>query len=129
MSAAVEPLSDADTEKLCGAIVMAEAHGAGEILRLAENLDQFDFVPGVSTPEKLGRYLIQRSGQFQYDKNLEGYYDFAQYGLQRVKEEQGQLNDFGYIAYHGALTLEELLREDPAEQYQREQNQQIGGFS
>ena len=28
--------------------------------------------------------------------------------------------ELGYVAYHGSLTLEELMREDPAEQYQRE---------
>lgn len=129
MCAAVEPLSDADAEKLCGAIMMAEAHGADEILRLAENLDQFDFTPGISTPEEYGRFLIQRSGQFQYDESLERYYDYAQYGLQRVREEQGQFNDFGYIAYRGVLTLEELVRRDPAEQLQQDQGPQLGGLS
>lgn len=47
----------------------------------------------------------------------------------QIREEQGKFNDFGYIAYHGTMTLEELLREDPAERCQREQNQRIGGLS
>ena len=37
---------------------------------LAENLELFDFVPGVHTPEEYGRYMIQQSGRFEYDENL-----------------------------------------------------------
>ena len=43
-----------------------------------------------------------------------------------MEKEPGQFNAMGYIAYHGTLMLDELLREDPAEQYQREQGQQMG---
>ena len=32
----------------------------------------------------------------------------------------------GYISYQGALSLEELMREDPGEQYQREQEESMG---
>ena len=33
--------------------------------------------------------------------------------------------ELGYVAYHGSLTLEELMRDDPAEQYQHE----MGGLA
>ena len=30
--------------------------------------------------------------------------------------------DRGYVSYHGTLTLEELMQDDPAENYQQEQD-------
>ena len=37
--------------------------------------------------------------------------------------------DRGYISYHGTMSLEELMMEDPAEQHQKEQTFQMGGMS
>ena len=81
----VRGLDSAEMEKLEAVVLMAQPTEAGEIRQLAENLDQFNFVPGVESPER-----------------------------------NSQLNELGYVAYHGSLTLEELMREDPAEQYQHE---------
>lgn len=121
---AIDPMGDADTEKLNAVVLMAEAPDIGSLCQLAENLDQFDFVPGVQTPEEYGRHMIQQSGHFVYDENLEGFYDYRGYGERRVQEEGGQFNECGYVAYHGTMTLDELMREDSAEQYQQEQEQQ-----
>ena len=33
--------------------------------------------------------------------------------------------DRGYVSYHGTLTLDELMRDDPAERYQQEQEMQM----
>lgn len=127
MCQAVKPLRDPERKKLEAAAMMAMPHGPDEVRRLAENLDQFDFVPDVTTPEEYGRHMIRESGHFEYDPDLEGFYNFQDYGLQKAEKEQGRFNILGYIAYHGPLTLEELLREDPAEQYQQEQGPQMGG--
>ena len=129
MCQAVMALSAPEQKKLEAAAMLAMPHGPEEVRRLAENLDQFGFVPGIKTPEEYGRYLIRESGRFQYDENLEGFYDFQGYGLQQMEKEPGQFNTLGYIDYHGTLMLDELLREDPAEQHQGEQSQQIGGLS
>lgn len=118
---AIDPMNDADTEKLNAVVLMTEAPDIASLCQLAENLEQFDFVPGVRTAEEYGRYMIRQSGHFEYDENLEGFYDYRGYGERRVQEEGGQFNECGYVAYHGTMTLDELLREDPAEQYQREQ--------
>lgn len=95
---------------------------------LAENLNQFNFVPGVQTPEEYGKHMIRESGLFDYDEELDGFYGYRRYGEQRAQKEGGQFNECGYVAYHGTMTLEELMREDPAEAYQREQGLQMGGL-
>ena len=45
---------------------------------------------------------LQQSGHFEYDANLEGFYDYRRYGEQLVQEECGQFNECGYVAYHGS---------------------------
>ena len=125
---AMQSLTEADMEKLNAVVCMAEPGDMMAVQQLAENLDQFDFIPGIHTPEEYGRHMIRESGHFEYDENLEGFYDYRRYGEQRVQEEGGQFNECGYVAYHGTMSLEELMMEDPAEQYQREQGQQMGGL-
>lgn len=82
---------------------------ATEIIRLAEQLELFDFVEGVTTPEEYGRYMIKESGHFEYDDNLAEYYDFKSYGEQRVSNERGAFTTYGYISYHGFISFEEIL--------------------
>ncbi len=88
---AIRGLDDAGLKKLEAVVLMAQPKEAGEIRQLAENLDQFAFIPGVELSESC------------------------------------QVNELGYVAYHGSLTLEELMKDDPAEQYQREQ--EMGGMT
>ena len=126
---AIAPMKDADMEKLNAVVLMADASDIIAVCQLAENLDQFDFIPDIHTPEEYGRYMIQQSGHFEYDENLEGFYDYRRYGEDHVHEECGQFNECGYVAYQGTLTLDELMRADPAEQYQQEQGPQMGGLS
>lgn len=129
MCAAIAELSGKDIDKLAAAALMAEPETALQITHLAENLDQFDFVPDARTPGDYGRHMIRESGHFEYDENLEEFYDYAKYGRQRIQEESGEFNKYGYIAYHGAMSLDELMMEDPAESYQQEQGLQMGVIS
>jgi len=129
MARAVSKLSQSDQQKLGAVVAMAEPEYASQISHLAENLDQFEFAPGAHTPAEYGKYMIQESGHFEYDHNLDGFYDYEKYGLQRMEQESGMFTDRGYISYHGTMSLEELMMEDPAGQYQKEQTFQMGGMS
>ena len=129
LAQAVEKLSQADRVKLGAAITMAKPEYASQIRHLAENLDQFEFAPGAHTPAEYGKYMIQESGHFDYDPNLDGFYDYEGYGRRHVEQESGIFTDQGYIWYHGTLSLDELMMEDPAEQYQKEQGLEMGGMA
>ena len=116
-----------DFVKLGAVCQMAKPTCAANIRQLAENLDQFDFAPNVHTPEELGKYMIQQSGHYEYDVNLEDFYNYGDYGVKRMLQEDGVFVDRGYVSYHGTLTLEELMRDDPAESYQQEQDVRMEG--
>ena len=117
---AIEPLNEAEREKLNAVVLMAKPGSAGEVRQLAENLDQFEFAPDVQTLEDYGRYMIQESGHFEYDENLEGFYDYHHFGEIRSREAGGEFTDLGYVSYHGTLTLDELMQDDQAEQEELE---------
>ena len=86
----IEPLDTEQRKKLGAVMLLAQPKYASEVRQLAENLDQFAFVPKSDSPEA----------------------DCA-------------LTELGYVAYHGSLTLEELMADDPAEQYRQE----MGGLA
>ena len=104
-----DALSTDDLKKLGAVVTMAKPQNAEQIKNLAESLDLFDFAPGAHTPEEYGKYMIQQSGHFDYDENLDEFYDYEKYGLQRMGEEAGMFTDRGYIAYKGYIRLTEIM--------------------
>ena len=123
LAEATDGLSNADMEKLGAVVMLAAPKSAAQIKNLAESLELFDIAPGAHTPEEYGKYMIQRSGHFDYDENLDEFYDYEKYGLQRMGEEAGMFTDRGYIAYKGYIRLTEIM--DGSQSSRME----MGGFS
>ena len=109
LAAATDGLSNADMEKLDAVVTLAEPKSAAQIKNLAESLDLFDFAPGAHTPQEYGKYMIQQSGRFEYDENLDAFYDYEKYGTERMNEEDGMFTDRGYVAYKGYTSMEEMM--------------------
>ena len=109
LAQAADELSSDDMKKLGAVITLAKPQNAAQIKNLVENLDLFDFAPGAHSPAEYGKYMIQRSGHFDYDENLDEFYDYEGYALQRMNEEDGMFTDRGYIAYKGYTSLAEIM--------------------
>ncbi|MFR2963472.1 MAG: antirestriction protein ArdA [Oscillospiraceae bacterium] len=109
LAEATDGLSKADMEKLGAVVMLAEPKSATQIKNLAESLDLFDFAPGAHTPQEYGKYMIQQSGRFEYDENLDAFYDYEKYGMERMNEEDGMFTDRGYVAYKGYTGIEEVM--------------------
>ena len=109
LAEATDGLSKADMEKLGAVVMLAKPKSAAQIKNLAENLDLFDFAPDAHTPEDYGKYMIRQSGHFDYDENLDEFYDYEGYALQRMNEEDGMFTGRGYIAYKGDISLAEIM--------------------
>ena len=86
-----------------------EPKSATQIKNLAESLDLFDLAPGAHTPQEYGKYMIQQSGRFEYDENLDAFYDYERYGTERMNAEDGMFTDRGYVAYKGFFRMEEVM--------------------
>ena len=109
LAEATDGLSEADMQKLGAAVMLAKPENAVQIKRIAENLNLFDFAPDAHTPEEYGKYMIRQSGHFDYDENLDEFYDYEKYGLRRMGEEDGMFTNRGYIAYKGYFSMEEVM--------------------
>ena len=120
---ALDEFSDMSIRKYAAAAVMARPHTTEQAKHLAENLDLFDFAPSASTPEEYGKYMIQKSGRFEYDENLDAFYDYEKYGMERMNEEDGMFTDRGYIAYKGYYSMEEVMNGS------QNSRMEMGGFS
>ena len=123
MTTAIVALSDLERKKLVAVMEMAKPEGAREICELAKNLELFEFAPNVRTPAEYGRYMIQDSGHFAYDPNLDEFYDYERCGRLHMVQEDGAFTERGYVAYCGAQPLEELMAGEQS------QGPQMGGLS
>ena len=126
LCAAVRGMDEGLVQKLSAVALYANPEYAFQMRQLAENLELFDFVADIQTTEDYGRYLIQESGHYEFDENLARYYDYEKCGREQLESEAGAFNALGYVSYHGALSLDELMMEDPAEQ---SQGMQMGGMA
>ena len=106
---ALDEFSDTSIRKYAAAAVMARQHTTEQAKHLAEDLDLFDFAPSASTPEEYGKYMIRQFGHFDYDENLDAFYDYEKYGMERMNAEDGMFTDRGYIAYKGYYSMEEVM--------------------
>ncbi len=68
--------------------------------------------------------MIAESGRFEYDENLDEFYDYQKYGKQRMNQEQGQYVGGGYVSYHGFISIEEVLAGSETERME----QTLGGM-
>ena len=116
MCAAISALDKRGRTKLDAVIEMAGPENPLQIGRLAKSLDQFDFVPNIYSAEDYGRYLIQESGHFSFDENLDSYYNYQTCGQNQMDSENGMFVPKGYVIYQGTLRLDELMMEIPEEQ-------------
>ena len=125
---AIASIDEAQHAKFKAVIQMANPQSAAEMTVLVQNLDLFDFIPGVHTPREYGEFMIQESGHFDLDDDLEPFIDYKAYGQKRIDAEGGIFNEQGYVTYKGTQSLSELMR-PLAEQKHAGSEMRMGGFS
>ena len=107
-----EAAAGISAEKLGAIIRSTSPESTEQIVVLAQDADSFDFYRGIKTPEDYGRYFIQSSGHYEYDDELNKYYDYERFGKDRVAIEHGVFDEAGYIAYNGTLGFDEIMEQD-----------------
>ena len=106
-------LDKASWEKLEAVTAWVQPTAVEEVIQLCRNLGQFDFIPQIHSAQEYGKYMVQESGDYRYDAGLDGYIDYERLGQNLLFQETGQFNEWGYISYHGELSFEELLSDNP----------------
>lgn len=115
LAQAIGTLSTDDIKKFGAVVTLAKPQNAEQVKNLAENLDLFDFAPDAHSPAEYGKHMIQQSGHYEFDENLDEFYDYEGYAQQRMNDEDGMFTDRGYIAYKGYISLEEVMESSQAD--------------
>lgn len=109
MANAIAGYSQRGFDVITSVVKLTKANSAAEIIKISENIEAFNLVPDVGNCEELGRYMICESGHFDYDAELDDYYDFAKYGEKMLAREHGMFTEQGYVAYFGEQPLDDFL--------------------
>lgn len=103
-------LDTSDLEKFEAAMAYGEhTSSVKDLINLAQNLDCYDFIPGIEDEEDLGRYYIEELGVLEVPEHLQNYIDFEAYGRDVSMEESSAFVPGGYVrrgsdiveVYHG----------------------------
>lgn len=98
-----------DMDKLLTVIRYTEAGNAVEVMRLAEHLDAFAFIPDADNEWDVGRELyLNEFGRIS--ETLRDFFDFEAFGKAMIEKLGGEFIDgAGYVYLKGEKTLEEIL--------------------
>ena len=81
LAALLEDMDDYEFEKFAAAIEYGEYTSSVKgLINLTQNLDNYEFYPGVENEEDLGRYYIDELSALEVPEHLEQYFDYEAYG-------------------------------------------------
>ena len=104
--------ADTDLKKLWLVAEYAEVEEAGQLVRLAENIDCFTVIEDVSDYEDVGRYVVDNNDCYALYPELEDYFDFNGFGEHIAEEYGGKFIDGNFIYNDTDTDLSEILYQD-----------------
>lgn len=104
--------ADTDLKKLWLVAEYAEVEEAGQLARLAENIDCFTVVEGAADYENVGRYIIDNNDCYALHPELEDYFDFNGFGEHIAEEYGGKFIDGNFIYNDTFTSLLDILYQD-----------------
>lgn len=119
LAALINDLEEWELEKFEAAAVYGDSSGSvKDLINLAQNLDCYDYFPGVSDNDDLGRYLIEELECEEIPERLENYIDYEAYGRDYSINEGGEFVDGGYVVRgYGSFTEYYSGRDDIPDEY------------
>ena len=88
-----------------------------DLINLAQNLDCYEFYPGVEDDETLGRIYVEDMEAIDVPEHLLNYFDYEAYGRDIRLEEDGHFAPGGYVLNNGGKFIEHYhgIEDIPAE--------------
>ena len=105
LACVISELDQSDLEKFEAVIDSGEYTGSvKELINLAQNLDCFEFYPGVTDDETLGRIYVEDMEAIDVPEHLLNYFDYEAYGRDIRLNEDGHYAPGGYVLNNGGTT-------------------------
>ena len=102
-------MSEVDCDKFAGMLDANSISGIRDILRLTEHLDDYVILPGCSSAQSIGKYLMD-CGAFPVPEKLIGYINYEAVGIEFCDAHGGAACSRGYVVRKEGLP-QELLDE------------------
>lgn len=112
LAAVLTEMSPDDIPKLIAVCDYADVETFAGAERIADNLDSFEYAPNVDGDTALGEYLIKDSGYYDYNSDLEDYFDFEAFGCDTCTTQGGQFTEYGYVGIKDDISLDDILGKD-----------------
>lgn len=98
-----------------------------DLINLIQNLECFDFYPGIRDEDDLGRYYIEEMCTVEVPEHLQNYIDYEAYERDMYHDDNGRFADGGYIVHDGSdLTEHYRDRDDIPDDYRIFAYQELG---
>ena len=105
----LEHMSEVDCDKFAGMLDANSISGTKDILQLTERLDDYVILPGCSSAQSIGKYLVG-CGAFPVPEKLIGYINYEAVGIEFQDAHGGAACSRGYVVRKEGLQ-QELLDE------------------
>ena len=105
----LEHMSEVDCDKFAGMLDANSISGTRDILRLTEHLDDYVILPGCSSAQSIGKYLVG-CGAFLVPEKLIGYINYEAVGIEFCDAHGGAACSRGFVVRKEGLP-QELLDE------------------
>lgn len=100
-------LDQGDLEKFEAVIDSGEhTSSVADLINLTQNLDCFEFYPGVEDDETLGRIYVEDMEAIDIPDHLLPYFDYEAYGRDVRINEDGHFAPGGYVLNNGGKFIE-----------------------
>ena len=93
----LETLSDADMDKLGAVLEYETCRGVSEVLKLLDELDDFDLLTDVNDDEDLGYYYAEEYCSIDIPEHVQAYFDFEAYGRDIRLESSCLYTSYGFL--------------------------------
>lgn len=104
--------ADMDMEKLWAVAEYAEAEDAGQLARLAKNIDCFTVIENAANYSDVGRYVVDHNDCYAVPPELEDYFDFSAFGAHIAEEYYGKFVGGNFIYNDTDTSLLDILYQD-----------------
>lgn len=96
-----------DLDKLSAVMRYADTDSLYDVIRLAENIDEFEFMAGAKDSEDVGRKIIE--DEFDIPIDLENYIDYNAFGEDYSTEHNGKFVGTGFVCMGLFRSLSDVL--------------------
>ena len=95
LSEKIDRMSDTERKTFDGALTGSASERVTDLLRIADSLDDYIFIHGVTTEKELGRFLVD-TGYKGFPESVKPYLDYNAIGIEYHAEHDGAFTGNGY---------------------------------